>query len=174
MTSVAVATTPSPVCQRLDATEQIGCLVLNSGCSTGFAGMASTDLNPGTVAMKIASVSPSVATVQNWADNTSPAYAFSRGLFLSTLVGFGNIGESATAHNGSCSAFAGDEGFGRRPIQPRQVPAPRRSVGLAVVAAGFVPLPGFAAPYGIPCATTPNSVPVASRVALGTNSLLCK
>jgi hypothetical protein len=87
--------TPSPLCNKLDATDQIGCLVQASPCSLGFAGRGSetaTGPNPGTSALtmttnntglKILGVPDNAACIQNF------SYRYSRKLYLNTMLGFG-------------------------------------------------------------------------------------
>jgi len=81
-------------CTQTDTTQLMGCLAQASPCSIGFEGHAATDWDalsatPGsTVALKINQIPALTACVQSF------DYPLSRKLYLTTLVGWGNVAAS--------------------------------------------------------------------------------
>jgi hypothetical protein len=68
-------------CQYADATDQIGCLVVTSPCSLGYAGRgAVNDLN--TTSLRVLGVPSTAQCIQTF------DYPYSRKLYLSSIVGF--------------------------------------------------------------------------------------
>ncbi len=89
-TSTAGNTPGDKTCQKVDATRQIGCLAQASPCSIGFAGGEAVDENPGTVALQVNGVTPTLTTVQNLVTGGFPVYPISRKLYVNSLRGFEN------------------------------------------------------------------------------------
>jgi hypothetical protein len=99
--SPSLPITGSPTCQRADATENIGCLVqfpAGDNCSVGYAGLDASDKVFADRAA-INAVDPKQQTIQNLViASATPVYPLARKLYLNSLIGFGNLGESTNAH----------------------------------------------------------------------------
>jgi cysteine-rich repeat protein len=117
---------PAVTCQNRDATSQIGCLVSASPCSIGFAGRGATDDNPGTAALKVNKLHPSVDCVG------TVAYPLSRKLYINSFTGFED------------AAVVGQE------LELVKCAAIGATINPILNNRGFVPLPG-----GAPNGTNP-------------------
>jgi hypothetical protein len=94
--------TPSPMCTKNDATDQIGCLVQASPCSMGYAGRTAEGstgpnpsgsalaMSPNTTGLKILGVPDNSACIQAF------TYRLSRKLYLNTIIGF-DVTQTASA-----------------------------------------------------------------------------
>lgn len=136
---------PNPgnaLCQKRDATQQLGCLVqkdLASNCSVAFAGFEasnSTAVEPGSPtpapshaeSFGINAIEPTQAAAE------AGTYPFTRKLFMNTLLGF---------NNGLLVAPAGQPAtYGQAQFNLAKCFATAANVNPAVIAAGFFPLPG--------------------------------
>jgi hypothetical protein len=94
------------LCQKVDATEGIGCLVEfpTDECSVGFAGLDASDkIFAERVALN--GVDPTLTTIQALiAGGTT--YPLARKLYINSLIGFGNLGESTDSHTGALNTYA--------------------------------------------------------------------
>jgi hypothetical protein len=98
-------------CQLVDMTDQIGCLAQADPCSIGYAGDGAKiwythsgacaanqaagvacPTGPGADALRVAQTYPTVTTVQLL--GKAGEYQFSRKLYFSSLVGFGNVADT--------------------------------------------------------------------------------
>jgi ABC-type phosphate transport system substrate-binding protein len=101
------AAAPTELCQRMDETEQIGCLSQSGGqaggesCSFGFAGRDSVVLAKGEP-MELNGIPATIANIQ---DETATGYPLARNLYINSVVGFGNIPGAATVQTGNVDTF---------------------------------------------------------------------
>ncbi len=79
-------------CRQDTATQQIGCLAAQYGCSLGFAGQESLQV-AGTTGLVVNSVTATPATVLN------RTYPLARGLYFNTLKGFENVSNTTNELN---------------------------------------------------------------------------
>jgi cysteine-rich repeat protein len=157
-----IVTPAGGFCRNRDATSQIGCLVSMSPCSIGYAGRGAADDNPGTGALKVNKLHPTVACIEQ------STYPLSRKLYVNTFQGFEDA-DLATQELELVKCFAD-----------------RTKIDSISTARGFVPLPTVGAklppgggPYcedfnetqctGAPvnndaCANNPAGVPVAKTI----------
>jgi hypothetical protein len=117
-------------CQFDDMTTQIGCLAEASPCSIGYAGRGALGPNPNVDAIKLNKQSPVDFCIQSHF-----LYPLSRKLYLSTLVGFGNV-ETQELQLVGCETDLD---------QPNAAlgATPGGLVTSNIVAAGFLPIPTF-------------------------------
>jgi hypothetical protein len=106
-TNVAVSGTPAALCQKVDATENIGCLVefpTADVCSVGYAGLDASDKD---FADRVAlnGIDPTLTTIQALVAGGS-TYPLARKLYINSLMGFENFNESTDVHTGSMTSFA--------------------------------------------------------------------
>jgi hypothetical protein len=101
------ATSGTPQCQKVDATENIGCLVEfpSDECSVGFAGLDASD-KAFAERGAVNAVDPTLATISALISDPPNAYPLARKLYLNSLVGFENLGENATTHTGALNTYA--------------------------------------------------------------------
>jgi hypothetical protein len=102
------------ICEEVDATRNIGCIIGKTTCAVGWAGreMAATDPYDNLQeAFRITNLSGTVtAPSDTGLTTTDPtqAYPFARSLFINAIGGFGNITADCTARGGS-AAYCADE-----------------------------------------------------------------
>ncbi len=84
-------------CQKTDATQQLGCLVLSSPCSLSFAGAEAVALNPGSADVLVNGIEGTTTNVQNLVTGGVPVYPFARKLYINSLKGFHNPNLAAGA-----------------------------------------------------------------------------
>jgi hypothetical protein len=118
----------SILCTDTNMTDQIGCLVLASPCSLGYAGRGTLLANPNALPVKIKGMSPDLLCVQGHF-----LYPFARKLYLNTVVGFDSV-------NGQELQLLGCETDLAQPSLG--TPAGLMTANVGPVA-GFVPLPSF-------------------------------
>ena len=111
----------SQPCQEYSSTRQIGCLVQASGCSMGYAGMEAGMSIPGSYGLWIDNVEATIPHIRNWETGGSPAYPFTRYLWVGTLVGFDSV---ANPYEDDLQGCFHD----------------RYKIDLAAMAAGYVPI----------------------------------
>ena len=83
-----VGTGATKTCTQLDAATQIGCLVQASPCSLGYASSSAATLNPGTSALRVNGILPTVPNIQCLVQSGCDLYPFSRKLYINSLAGF--------------------------------------------------------------------------------------
>jgi hypothetical protein len=143
------------LCQDLDATHQIGCLVSRNQCYVGFAGGEAEQ--EGAKSLSVNAIAPTDQNIQNLVltpANTADDYPLARKLYLNSVVGF--QAASLTAAERALSVCFAQSGTGT-PIDN------------AIIANGFIRLPGSTpnpfceeacpCPSGTSCAPLPNDTP---------------
>jgi ABC-type phosphate transport system substrate-binding protein len=124
----------SATCQKLSATDQIGCLVQASPCSIGYAGNSAVVGN--TIAINVNNTAPSNACIQNLLSlgiNDAKTYKISRNLYLNAVNGF----ESLTGTTDKTNELKLAKCYSDANI----------AESVAVNQLGFVPLPTGQAPF---------------------------
>jgi hypothetical protein len=101
------AAAPTELCEKLDSTEQIGCLSQSGGmtggegCSFGFAGRDSVGLGTGEP-MALNGITASIPHIQ---DETASGYPLARNLYINSVVGFANIPGASAVQTGNVDMF---------------------------------------------------------------------
>ena len=120
-------------CQQNDATQQIGCVIGGpENCSIGYAGLAATG-QAGADYMRIDGILPVTQNVQAF------SYPISRKLYLSTLKGFANVGDTngeltfakAEADANEMEYYISNEGFIVLPVSQNGINLPAGSTTVA-------------------------------------------
>jgi hypothetical protein len=101
-TIFATGGTAPTACQLSDATDEIGCLVQADPCSIGYAGDSGKTWGQRAVpavasdndALRVSQIAPTVTTVQLL--GKTGEYQLARKLYFASLIGFGNIADTAT------------------------------------------------------------------------------
>jgi ABC-type phosphate transport system substrate-binding protein len=99
-------------CQEISATDQIGCLAANYGCSAGFAGFEATTVSANVAAFGLNGVPALKKNVHNFIDNQvgQPQYPFSRKLYLNSIVN--TVGDTSVFEGGFADIASGVFGAG--------------------------------------------------------------
>jgi hypothetical protein len=117
----------APTCQRVDASDQIGCLVTASPCSFGVSGRQALVTNASAAAIKINRQSPLSTCLEG-----RFSYPLARKLYLNSVPGFAAVTGEELALAGCMTDLA----------QPNHVPpTPGGLLTANIVAAGFVQIP---------------------------------
>jgi hypothetical protein len=119
----------APTCQRVDASDQIGCLVTASPCSLGVAGRQALVTNANAAAIKINRQSPLSICLEG-----RFSYPLARKLYLNSVLGFAALTGEELQLAGCMTDLA----------QPSHVPpTPDGLLTTNLVAAGFIHIPAL-------------------------------
>jgi hypothetical protein len=138
------------LCQEVDATRQIACLVqYASHCSYGYAGREAGDSTVSLTAepFAVGGIDPTVKNIQRLVDLTGTAYPLSRKLYLVSLLGFDDVARNPSTFfknpNGAATTFGSAQFNLYKCMADITI---RENTGIAATAAaldeaGFVELP---------------------------------